>query len=64
MTKKTSKLGSNSGQAMPDRRNVLLGGASLIALLGGSALKSALAQQPEPTPATASAGAKPNILIL
>jgi hypothetical protein len=38
-------LGPNSAQPKPDRRNVLLGGASLLAVMGASNSGAALAQQ-------------------
>ena len=48
----------------PDRRGILLGGASLLALLGISGSgHSALAQQPQPNPPP-SPGSKPNILVI
>ena len=48
-----------------DRRKVLLGGASLLALSGITSPNLAFAQQqPQPNPSAPSAGGKPNILII
>ena len=54
----------NCAQTGPDRRGILFGGASLLALLGISGSgHSAFAQQPQPNPAPSS-GSKPNILVI
>ena len=66
MTKYSIDLEQNSEQRGPDRRKVLLGGVSVLALTGTVAPKSVLAQQPESsaTAAAPSAGGKPNILVI
>jgi arylsulfatase A-like enzyme len=60
------KNSSDLERTAVERRKVLLGGASLLALAGITSPKSALAQQqPQSTPLAApSAGRKPNILVI
>jgi arylsulfatase A-like enzyme len=66
MTKNSRDSIPSSAQTGPDRRKVLLGGVSLLALTGTVAPKSVLAQQPQSgaTAAAPSAGGKPNILVI
>jgi arylsulfatase A-like enzyme len=59
-----SSESDNCAQTGPDRRGILFGGASLLALLGISGSgHPAFAQQPQQNPAPSS-GSKPNILVI